>query len=160
MTITKDNTSYQYIRLNDGKELFAMVRDINDRTLELHFPMNILCKPALTGGITIHLGPFVPFTSDDRVMIDSRDVLIRTSITNQFIDLYDQSITSWLDMRDTNSIKIKTKQEDFEEQQKQFSELVKHKLDVIRKEEMWDDYNDDDFFEELDNLPTDKDIIH
>ena len=111
MTITKTNTSYQYLRLNDGKELFAMVKEVDDQ-LELHFPMNILCKPAMTGGVTIHLGPFVPFTTDDSMIIDSSEVVVRTSITDQFIDLYDQSITTWLDMRDNDHIQIKTKKQD------------------------------------------------
>lgn len=159
MTITKDNTSYQYLRLNDGKEIFAMVKEI-DNQLELHFPMNILCKPALTGGVTIHLGPFVPFTTDDSMIIESSEVVVRTSITDQFIDLYDQSITTWLDMRENDHIQIKTTKEDFAEQQKQFSDLVKDRIDRIRKEEMWEDYPDDEELFEFENLPTNEDIIH
>ena len=159
MTITKDNTSYQYLRLNDGKEIFAMVKEI-DNQLELHFPMNILCKPALTGGVTIHLGPFVPFTTDDSMIIESSEVVVRTSITDQFIDLYDQSITTWLDMRENDHIQIKTTKEDFAEQQKQFSDLVKDRIDRIRKEEMWEDYPDDEELFEFEHLPTNEDIIH
>tara|TARA_B100000768_G_scaffold163415_1_gene164676 strand:- start:20 stop:496 length:477 start_codon:yes stop_codon:yes gene_type:complete len=158
MTITKTNTSYQYLRLNDGKEIFAMVKEV-DNQLELHFPMNIVCKSAVSGGVTIHLGPFVPFTTDDSMIIDSSEVVVRTSITDQFINLYDQSITSWLDMRDNNQIEIKTRKQDLEEQHKQFASLIKDKIDRIRKEEMWEDYDDEDFFE-LEHLPTDEDIIH
>jgi hypothetical protein len=158
MTITKTNTSYQYLRLNDGKEIFAMVKEV-DNQLELHFPMNIVCKAAVTGGVTIHLGPFVPFTTDDSMIIDSSEVVVRTSITDQFITLYDQSITSWLDMRDNDQIEIKTRKQDLEEQHKQFASLIKDKIDRIRKEEMWEDYDDEDFFE-LEHLPTDEDIIH
>jgi|TARA_B100000902_G_scaffold384027_1_gene423666 hypothetical protein len=159
MTITKTNTSYQYLRLNDGKELFAMVKEVDDQ-LELHFPMNILCKPAMTGGVTIHLGPFVPFTTDDSMIIDSSEVVVRTSITDQFIDLYDQSITTWLDMRDNDHIQIKTKKQDLEDQQKEFAQLIRDKISRIRKEEMWEDFNDEDDFFELEHLPTDEDIIH
>ena len=99
MPITKDNTSYQYLKFNDGKEIFAMVREI-DNKLELNLPMNVMCKPALSGGVTIHLGPFVPFTTDDKMIIDTNDIVVRTSITNQFISLYDEACTTWLDMRE------------------------------------------------------------
>ena len=158
MTITKDNTSYQYLRLNDGKEIFAMVEEI-DHHLELHFPMNIVCKPAMTGGVTIHLGPFVPFTADDSMIIDSSEVMIRTSITDQFIHLYDESITAWLDMRDNNKLTVKTNKEDIEQERTEFLSLVSDRISRIKKEEMWDDYEEDDYFE-MDQLPSDKDIIH
>ena len=156
MTITKTNTSYQYLRLNDGKELFAMVKEVDDQ-LELHFPMNILCKPALTGGVTIHLGPFVPFTTDDSMIIDSSEVVVRTSITDQFIDLYDQSITTWLDMRDNNKIEIKTQAEEIKEQKETLKELIERRLardfeSVFDDLDPWDD-------EELE-LPREDDIIH
>ena len=59
--------------------------------------------------------------------------MIRTSITDQFIDLYDQSITSWLDMRDNNQIDIKTRKQDLHEQQKQFASLIRDKIDRDKK---------------------------
>jgi hypothetical protein len=62
-------------------------------------------------------------------------------------------------MRDNDQIEIKTRKQDLEEQHKQFASLIKDKIDRIRKEEMWEDYDDEDFFE-LEHLPTDEDIIH
>ena len=44
-------------------------------------------------------------------------------------------------------IEIKTRKQDLEEQHKQFASLIKDKIDRIRKEEMWEDYDDEDFFE-------------
>ena len=41
MSMINRDTKYQYLRLYDGKELFAMVKEI-DNLLELHFPMNII----------------------------------------------------------------------------------------------------------------------
>ena len=60
--------------------------------------MNIMCKPAMSGGVTIHLGPFIPFTTDDTVIINPQDVVVRTSITDQFVGFYDEACTAWLDM--------------------------------------------------------------
>jgi len=164
MPFTENNTKYQYLRLNDGKELFAMVREI-DNKLELHFPMNIMCKPAVSGGVTIHLGPFVPFTTDDSMIINSCDVVVRTSITDQFVEFYDEACTAWLDMRENNNIEIKTTQQDFQEQQKQLSAMIKDKLQNISKQDMWDEYNEYLEEEELEllerhQLPGPKETIH
>jgi len=164
MPFTENNTKYQYLRLNDGKELFAMVREI-DNKLELHFPMNIMCKPAVSGGVTIHLGPFVPFTTDDSMIINSCDVVVRTSITDQFVEFYDEACTAWLDMRENNNIEIKTTQQDFHEQQKQLSAMIKDKLQNISKQDMWDEYNEYLEEEELEllerhQLPGPKETIH
>jgi phosphatidate phosphatase PAH1 len=164
MPFTENNTKYQYLRLNDGKELFAMVREI-DNKLELHFPMNIMCKPAVSGGVTIHLGPFIPFTTDDSITINSCDVVVRTSITDQFVEFYDEACTAWLDMRENNNIEIKTTQQDFQEQQKQLSAMIKDKLQNISKQDMWDEYNEYLEEEELEllerhQLPGPKETIH
>ena len=47
-----------------------------------------------------------------------------------------------------------------EEQQKEFAQLIRDKISRIRKEEMWEDFNEEDDFFELEHLPTDEDIIH
>ncbi len=125
-TIDHD-TKYQYLRLYDGKEIFAMVKDMGNE-LELHFPMNIMCKPAMSGGVTIHLGPFIPFTTDDTVTIDINDVVVRTSITDQFIGFYDEACTAWLDMRENDTIEIKSTKQDFQEQQKQLTSLIEERM--------------------------------
>ena len=158
MTITKSNTSYQYLRLNDGKEIFAMVKEVDDR-LELHFPMNIVCKTAMTGGVTIHLGPFVPFTTDDSMIIDSSEVMIRTSITDQFIDLYDQSITSWLDMRDNGGIEIKLAEDERESQGISIRKLLQEKIQNSIPDDFWDEYEQENMIGDYE-LPSKKDIIH
>lgn len=159
MPITKDNTSYQYLKFNDGKEIFAMVREL-DNKLELTFPMNIMCKPAMTGGVTIHLGPFVPFTTDDTMMINSNDVVVRTSITKQFISLYDESISVWLDMRENDTIEIKTSKQDYEEQQKELASLVKNRLSKMTKNDFWDDYHEEEDLFDYEELPEPNETIH
>ena len=163
MPMNKDNTEYQYLRLIDGKEIFALVREINITKLELNFPMNVMCKSAVSGGVSIHLGPFVPFTHQDRMIISERDVIVRTSITDQFIHLYDESIAAWSEMRDNGSIEIKSTKQDFEAQQVQLASLVKNRLSkVFHRDEMWEDYRDDeeDDFYEYQSLPDTEDIIH
>ena len=159
MPITKDNTSYQYIKFNDGKEIFAMVREIDDK-LELNLPMHIMCRPAITGGVTIHLGPFVPFTTVEKMIIDTSDVVVRTSITNQFISLYDEACTTWLDMRENDKLDIKTSKEDYRQQQKELASLVKENLSKIAREELWEDYPEDEEYYNFENLPGKDDIIH
>ena len=78
MPISKNDTEYQFIRFKDGKEVFAMVRDVDD-IVELHFPMNVNLAPATTGGVLVHLGPYNPFTNDNCIIIDNEDILYRTS---------------------------------------------------------------------------------
>ena len=50
MPYIDEQTKYQFVKFKDGKEIFAMVREVftNDK-LELHFPMNIQLQPAMTG---------------------------------------------------------------------------------------------------------------
>ena len=128
MSISRDDTEYQFIRFKDGKEVFAMVRDI-EGLLELHFPMNINLAPAPTGGVLVHLGPYNPFTNDNFIIIDNEDILYRTSINEQFIDLYDEACTAWLDIRDNEKIEIKGQRQVFKEQQEVIQELVKQRFD-------------------------------
>ena len=139
MPFTDNDTKYQFIRFKDGKELFAMARDLGD-TVELHFPMNIQLQPAVTGGVLVHLGPHIPFTTDDYVTVDADSILYRTSISEQFIDFYDEACTAWLDVRDNNKVEIKTSKQVFKEQQDQIQELVKRKFEQA------------DFREELDQM--------
>ena len=85
MPYIDDNTKYEFVKFKDGKEVFAMVREIsssygNDK-LELHFPMNIQLQPAPTGGVLLHLGPYIPFTEENSIIVDTNSVLFRTSIS-------------------------------------------------------------------------------
>ena len=156
MSIINRNTKYQYLRLYDGKELFAMVKEV-DSLLELHFPMNIMCKPAMSGGVTIHLGPFIPFTTDDTVIINPQDVVVRTSITEQFVGFYDEACTAWLDMRENDTIEIKSTKQDFQEQQKQLASLVRERLS---KTDLWDEYSEEEELFDYENLPEPNETIH
>ena len=156
MSVINRNTKYQYLRLYDGKELFAMVKEV-DNLLELHFPMNIMCKPAMSGGVTIHLGPFIPFTTDDTVMIDPNDVVVRTSITEQFVGFYDEACTAWLDMRENDTIEIKSTKQDFQQQQKQLASLIKERLS---KTGLWDEYPEEEDLFDYENLPEPNETIH
>ena len=160
MPFTKNNTKYQYLRLNNGHEIFAMVREL-DNQLEIHFPMNIMCKPAMSGGVTIHLGPFVPFTTDDKMVINNSDVIVRTSMTDQFIEFYDEACTTWLDMREKDTIEIKSVKEDMQQQRKQITKMIEERLGSLTKEEMWEDYYDEEEeFLEKELLPGPKETIH
>ena len=85
MPYIDENTQYQFVKFKDGKEVFAMVRETNG-DLELHFPMNIQLAPAMTGGVLVHLGPYIPFTTEDSITIDKASVLFKTSISKKFID--------------------------------------------------------------------------
>lgn len=130
MPFTQNDTTYQFIRFKDGKEVFAMVRDV-ENTVELHFPMNINLQPASTGGVLVHLGPHIPFTTDDYITVASDSILYRTSISEQFIDFYDEACTAWLDIRDNEKIEIKSSRQVFKEQQDSIQELVKRKFENV-----------------------------
>ena len=139
---TENSTQYQFIRFKDGKELFAMVREVDD-TVELHFPMNVQLQPAQTGGVLVHLGPHIPFTKDDYITVDHTAILYRTSISDQFIDFYDEACTAWLDIRDNEKIEIKSSKQVFKEQQETIQDLVKKRFDQA------------DFRDELDQMIED-----
>ena len=128
MPYIDENTKYEFVKFKDGKEVFAMVRESNG-DLELHFPMNITLQPALTGGVLVNLGPYIPFTTEDSIRIEKASVLFRTSINDKFIDFYDEACTAWLDVRDNNKVEIKTSKQVFKEQQDQIQELVKRKFE-------------------------------
>ena len=139
MPYIDDNTKYEFVKFKDGKEVFAMVRE-NNGDLELHFPMNINLAPAMTGGVLVHLGPYIPFTKENSILIDKTSVLFRTSISEKFISFYDEACTAWLNIRDNNRIELKSGKQVFEEQ--------KHMMDDLMRKRFAD--QDMDFRDELD----------
>ena len=139
MPYIDDNTKYEFVKFKDGKEVFAMVRE-NNGDLELHFPMNINLAPAMTGGVLVHLGPYIPFTKENSILIDKTSVLFRTSISEKFISFYDEACTAWLNIRDNDRIDIKSSKQVFEEQ--------KHMMDSLMRKKFAD--QDMDFRDELD----------
>ena len=164
MSISRDDTEYQFIRFKDGKEVFAMVKD-TEGLVELHFPMNINLAPAPTGGVLVHLGPYNPFTNDNFIIIDNEDILYRTSINEQFIDLYDEACTAWLDIRDNEKIEIKGQRQVFKEQQEVIQELVKQRFDRAdfrdQLDEMIDDFEEEKYRLSIeDEGPDPDDTIH
>ena len=143
MPYIDDSTKYEFVKFKDGKEVFAMVREVftNDQ-LELHFPMNIQLHPAMTGGVSVHLGPYIPFTKEDSITVDTNSVLFRTSISKKFINFYDEACSAWLDIRDNDKIDIKSSKQVWEEQKEVMEGLVKKRFNK----------GDIDFHDELDQM--------
>ena len=141
MPYIDENTEYQFVKFKDGKEVFAMVRDAEDK-LELHFPMNIQLAPAMTGGVILHLGPYIPFTKEDSITVDINSVLFRTSISKKFIGFYDEACTAWLNIRDNNRIELKSGKQVFEEQKQVMEGLIKRRFEE----------GDLDFRDEIDHM--------
>ena len=139
MPYIDEQTKYEFVKFKDGKEVFAMVRE-NNGDLELHFPMNINLAPAMTGGVLVHLGPYIPFTKENSILIDKTSVLFRTSISEKFISFYDEACTAWLNIRDNDRIDIKSSKQVFEES--------KHMMDSLMRKKFAE--QDMDFRDELD----------
>ena len=142
MPYIDEQTKYQFVKFKDGKEVFAMVREDADN-LELHFPMNIQLQAAMTGGVILHLGPYIPFTKEDSITVDSNAVLFRTSISKKFISFYDEACSAWLNIReDDQKFDIKSGRQAFEEH-KQFMEgMIKRRFEE----------GDIDFRDEIDDM--------
>tara|TARA_B100001564_G_C20507859_1_gene609229 strand:- start:130 stop:603 length:474 start_codon:yes stop_codon:yes gene_type:complete len=156
--IDQNNTKYQYIRFKDGKEIFAMVSEI-DNKLQLHLPMNIMCKASGLGtGIVMHLGPMIPFTMDDTVTVELKDITVRTSISDQYISFYDEACTTWLDVRENDKIDVRTPVQEFKEKKESIKQLIAERLerDFTNMFEEYDEYEDD--YENL--LPDPNETIH
>ena len=141
MPYIDDNTKYEFVKFKDGKEVFAMVRESNG-DLELHFPMNINLAPAMTGGVLVNLGPYIPFTTEDSIRVEKTAVLFRTSINKKFIDFYDEACTAWLNIRDNDKIDIKSSRQVFEESKNLMDEFMRRRFDQ----------RDMDFRDELDEV--------
>ena len=160
------NTQYQFVKFKDGKEVFAMVRE-DDDNLELHFPMNIQLQAAMTGGVILHLGPYIPFTKEDSIIVDSNAVLFRTSISKKFISFYDEACSAWLNIReDDKKFDVKSGRQAFEEH-KQFMEgMIKRKFedgDINFRDEMdqmLDEIEDEQKMIMHDSGPGKDDTIH
>jgi len=156
--IDQNNTKYQYIRFKDGKEIFAMVSEI-DNKLQLHLPMNIMCKASGLGtGIVMHLGPMIPFTMDDTVTVELKDITVRTSISDQYISFYDEACTTWLDVRENDKIDVRSPVQEFKEKKESIKQLIAERLerDFTNIFEEYDEYEDD--YENL--LPDPNETIH
>ena len=144
MPYIDDQTKYQFVKFKDGKEIFAMVREVftNDK-LELHFPMNIQLQPAMTGGVLLHLGPYIPFTKEDSITVDSNAVLFRTSISKKFISFYDEACSAWLNIReDEKRFDIKSGRQAMEEQREFMEGMIKRRFEE----------GDMDFRDEMDQM--------
>ena len=128
MPYIDDNTKYEFVKFKDGKEVFAMVSESNG-DLELHFPMNINLAPAMTGGVLVHLGPYIPFTTENSITIDKTSVLFRTSISDKFISFYDEACTAWLNIRDNDKIDIKSSKQVFEESKHMMDSLMRKRFE-------------------------------
>ena len=131
MPYIDDSTEYQFVKFKDGKEIFAMVREVftNDK-LELHFPMNIQLQPAMTGGVLLHLGPYIPFTKEDSITVDTNAVLFRTSISKKFISFYDEACSAWLNIReDDNRFDVKSGKQAMEEQREFMEGMIKRRFE-------------------------------
>ena len=128
MPYIDDHTKYEFVKFKDGKEIFAMVRDAQDK-LELHFPMNIQLQPAVTGGVLLHLGPYIPFTKEDSITVDTNSVLFRTSISKKFIGFYDEACSAWLNIRENDRMDIKSGRQAFEEQKQLMEGMIKRRFE-------------------------------
>ena len=171
MPYIDDTTKYEFVKFKDGKEVFAMVREVfTSSKLELHFPMNIQLAPAATGGVLVHLGPYIPFTKENSIIVDTNSVLFRTSISKQFINYYDEACTAWLNIRDNDKMDIKSGRQDFEEQREvmegfiksrveegdmSFSDELNQMLSEIEQEQEQESLSDD-----KDHRPGPNDTIH
>tara|TARA_B100001996_G_scaffold107895_1_gene81479 strand:- start:298 stop:774 length:477 start_codon:yes stop_codon:yes gene_type:complete len=157
--IDQDNTKYQYIRFKDGKEIFAMVSEntLEDK-LELHLPMNIMCKASGLGtGIVMHLGPMIPFTMDNTIIVELDTIQARTSISEQYIDFYDEACTTWLDVRENDKIEVRSQAEEIKHKKESIKKLIEERLQQDF-EEIFDDY--EEYEDEYMNLPNKEDTIH
>ena len=168
MPYIDDNTKYQFVKFKDGKEIFAMVREVftNDK-LELHFPMNIQLQPAMTGGVLLHLGPYIPFTKEDSITVDSNAVLFRTSISKKFISFYDEACSAWLNIReDEKRFDIKSGRQAMEEQREFMEGMIKRRFEEgdmdFRDEmdQMLDEYEEEQKLLPDSNGPGKDDTIH
>ena len=167
MPFIDDSTKYEFVKFKDGKEVFAMVREIfTSDKLELHFPMNIQLAPASSGGVLIHLGPYIPFTSENSITVDINSVLFRTSISKKFISFYDEACSAWLNIRDNDRIDIKSSKQVWEEQKEVMEGLVKKRFekgDIDFREEfdqMLDEFEEEQQILNDENGPGKDDTIH
>ena len=158
MPYIDDNTKYEFVKFKDGKEVFAMVRE-NNGDLELHFPMNINLAPAMTGGVLVHLGPYIPFTKENSILIDKTAVLFRTSISKKFISFYDEACTAWLNIRDNDKLDIKSGKQVFQESKQMMDSLMRKRFeqqDIDFRDEL--DLALDEFEEERYLLSSEEDV--
>jgi hypothetical protein len=167
MPYIDEQTKYQFVKFKDGKEIFAMVREVftNDQ-LELHFPMNIQLQPAMTGGVLLHLGPYIPFTKEDSITVDTNAVLFRTSISKKFISFYDEACSAWLNIReDESKFDIKSGKQAMEEQREFMEGMIKRRFEQGEMEfhnemdELMDEYDDEREIQ-LIHEPGEDDTIH
>jgi len=167
MPYIDEQTKYQFVKFKDGKEIFAMVREVftNDK-LELHFPMNIQLQPAMTGGVLLHLGPYIPFTKEDSITVDTNAVLFRTSISKKFISFYDEACSNWLSIREDDSkFDIKSGKQAMEEQREFMEGMIKRRFEQGEMEfhnemdELMDEYDDEREIQ-LIHEPGEDDTIH
>ena len=168
MPYIDDNTKYQFVKFKDGKEIFAMVSEVDTTDkLELHFPMNIQLQPAMTGGVLLHLGPYIPFTKEDSITVDTNAVLFRTSISKKFINFYDEACSAWLNIReDESKFDIKSGKQAMQEQREFMEGMIKRRFEEGEMEfhdemdQLMDEYDDEQKQLTHESGPGKDDTIH
>lgn len=102
---------YEVIRFKNGQEIVGMVRERNSRGwvsqsgIEVWAPMTVSLTAMPNNNETI--ANFMPFTalSQDAVLFFSEeDILFRTLMNEEYINLYDAAATEWMTMLERKRI--------------------------------------------------------
>ena len=125
MPIIDENTKYKFLKLVNGKEMFAMVKEMPMHQFELHFPMNVSLTAAATGGVLVNLGPTNPFSKEDHITIDKDSILFMNELDDKFVNLYDEACTSWLSIKDDEKVEIKGAQQVYKEEREMLEKMLK-----------------------------------
>ena len=165
MPIIDENTKYKFLKLVNGKEMFAMVKEMPmHNQFELHFPMNVSLSAAATGGVLVNLGPTKPFSKEDHITIDKDSILFMNELDDKFVNLYDEACTSWLSIKDDEKVEIKGAQQVYKEEREMLEKMLKKRFSKefrdFEDERLLEDMIEDEYFNSSSEGPNEDDIIH
>ena len=139
-------SQYRYLKLRNGEDIVAMtvVNDTNG-TVEMTLPCNIALTPSMIGkGTVIKLSTLVPFTKDNRVVIEANEVVYTTTIDDKFIQFYDKACKDWIHLRDEIGLNVMSPKQELTTGQdllEKFASEMKNKMlspeeEIFLEEEM------------------------
>lgn len=140
---------YEVVRLTNGSEFACMTIDKGDRLLAI-LPMIAHLTNTGNGTTSVTFQPYNILSSDINIVITKEHILHRSDLHIQFIPIYDEASSKWMEMIEENEIPLANDMMDIEiipEEDVEYSEDFSERLD---------EYLD----EMMEETPTDTKKIH
>ena len=113
MTETLVPNKYEVIRFQNGQEIIGMVRETRtgliDKTkcygIDVWAPMTVHLTSMPSGETIANFMPFTALSEDSYLSFNTKDILFRSPLNQEYIHLYDSAASQWMKLLEDRKIK-------------------------------------------------------